>query len=79
MRTSSKKSSLLEAMTDVGCGFAMYLPINFFLLPLFSEGIASHDIVSFLEISLIFTCIALVRKYVIRRFFARVESCVEKS
>tara|TARA_Y100000748_G_scaffold296338_1_gene289045 strand:- start:672 stop:911 length:240 start_codon:yes stop_codon:yes gene_type:complete len=79
MRTSSKKSSLLEAMTDVGCGFAMYLPINFFLLPLFSEGIASHDIVSFLEISLIFTCIALVRKYTIRRFFAKAESCVEKS
>jgi len=70
---------LIEAFTDVGCGFAMYLPINFFLLPFFAEGIVSHDIFSFLEISLIFTCIALVRKFIIRRIFAKTEKCFEQT
>ena len=47
----------------------MYLPINFGILPLFAEQITNYDFVGFLQLSAIFTTIALVRKYTIRRWF----------
>jgi hypothetical protein len=65
----SKKRSMIETVTDVAIGFVMYLPINFLILPLFAEQISSYDILGFFQLSAIFTAIALVRKYTIRRWF----------
>ena len=65
----SKKKSMIETVTDVAIGFVMYLPINFLILPLFAEQISSYDILGFFQLSAIFTAIALVRKYTIRRWF----------
>ena len=65
----SKKRSMIETVTDVAIGFVMYLPINFLVLPLFAEQISSYDILGFFQLSAIFTAIALVRKYTIRRWF----------
>ena len=65
----SKKRSMIETVTDVAIGFVMYLPINFLILPLFAEQISSYDILGFFQLSAIFTIIALVRKYTIRRWF----------
>ena len=65
----SKKRSMIETVTDVAIGFVMYLPINFLILPLFAEQISSYDILGFFQLSAIFTVIALVRKYTIRRWF----------
>ena len=65
----SKKKSMIETVTDVAIGFVMYLPINFLILPLFAEQISSYDILGFFQLSAIFTVIALVRKYTIRRWF----------
>ena len=65
----SKKRSLIETVIDAGIGFVLYLPINFGILPLFAEQISSYDFVGFLQLSAIFTTIALVRKYTIRRWF----------
>ena len=65
----SKKRSMIETVTDVAIGFVMYLPINFLVLPLFAEQISSYDILGFFQLSAIFTVIALVRKYTIRRWF----------
>ena len=65
----SKKRSMIETITDVAIGFVMYLPINFLILPLFAEQISSYDILGFFQLSAIFTVIALVRKYTIRRWF----------
>ena len=65
----SKKSSLIETTIDAGIGFVLYLPINFGILPLFAEQISSYDLGGFLQLSAIFTVIALVRKYTIRRWF----------
>ena len=65
----SKKRSMIETVTDVAIGFVLYLPINFLILPLFAEQISSYDVLGFFQLSAIFTAIALVRKYTIRRWF----------
>ena len=65
----SKKRSMIETVIDVLIGFVMYLPINFLILPVFAEQISSYDILGFFQLSAIFTVIALVRKYTIRRWF----------
>ena len=66
----SKKKSFIECMTDIIIGFIMYLPINFFILPMFADQIANQEIIGFLQITAIFTLVALVRKYAIRRWFS---------
>ena len=70
----SKKKSLLESTIDIVIGFVMYLPINFFILPLFTEQISNYDMFGFLQISVIFTLVALLRKYTIRRWFDKMRS-----
>jgi len=67
----SKKKSFIECMTDIIIGFLMYLPINFFILPMFADQIANQEIIGFLQITAIFTLVALVRKYTIRRWFSK--------
>ena len=67
----SKKKSIIESLTDIVIGFVMYLPINFFILPMFAGEIANQEIVGFLQITAIFTLVAFVRKYAIRRWFSK--------
>ena len=67
----SKKKSIVESITDIAIGYAMYLPINFFVLPMFAGEIANQEIVGFLQITAIFTLVAFVRKYAIRRWFSK--------
>ena len=67
----SRKKSILESLTDIIIGFLMYLPINFFILPMFANQIANQEIIGFLQITAIFTIVALVRKYTIRRWFSK--------
>ena len=69
----SKKKSLVECLMDILIGFVMYLPINFFILPMFADQIANQEIIGFLQITAIFTLVALVRKYAIRRWFSRMK------
>ena len=66
----SKKKSLVECLMDILIGFVMYLPINFFILPMFADQIANQEIIGVLQITAIFTLVALVRKYAIRRWFS---------
>ena len=70
LSSDSKKKSLVECLMDILIGFVMYLPINFFILPMFADQIANQEIIGFLQITAIFTLVALVRKYVIRRWFS---------
>ena len=69
--SDSKKKSLLESAFDIGTGYLMYVPINYFVLPLFLDTIANQEIFGLLQISALFTCVALVRKYTIRRWFEK--------
>jgi hypothetical protein len=65
----SRKRSLAESAFDITVGFILYLPVNFFVLPYFTQGIDEYSIGTMLSISVIYTSIALVRKYTIRRWF----------
>ena len=67
--TDSRKKSALETIADVVLGFLIFLPVNYFVLPLFVDQIAEYNIVGILTISAIFTSISLVRKYALRRWF----------
>ena len=71
LATDSKKKSMIECEMDIMIGFIMYLPINFFILPMFADQIANQEIIGFLQITAIFTLVALVRKYAIRRWFSK--------
>ena len=67
----SKKKSIIESLADIVIGFVMYLPINFFVLPMFAEQIAGQDMMGFLQITAVFTMVAFIRKYTIRRWFSK--------
>ena len=69
----SKRRSLYESVFDVVTGFLIYLPINYFVLPYFTTGINEHSIATMLTISVIYTSIALARKYTIRRWFVNMK------
>ena len=69
--TDSKKKSIVESVTDIIIGFAMYIPINFFILPMFAADIANQELMGFLQITAIFTMVAFVRKDTIRSWFSK--------
>ena len=67
----SKKKSFVETITDISLGFLIYLPVYIFILPYFTNGIEEYSIATALSISAIYTSIAIVRKYTLRRWFER--------
>ena len=69
----SNKKSIIESITDIVIGFLMYLPINFFVLPMFADQIANQEIIGFLQITAVFMLVAFVRKYTIRRWFSKMQ------
>ena len=70
----SKTKSLVETSLDIFLGFMMFLPVNYFILPLFAEQIADHSLLTAIQIGVIFSTISLIRKFVIRRWFERMRS-----
>ena len=71
----SRKKSLVETSLDIFLGFLMFLPVNYFVLPLFAEPIADHSLLTAIQIGVIFSTISLIRKFVIRRWFERMRNC----
>ena len=71
----SKTKSLVETSLDISLGFLMFLPVNYFVLPLFAGQIADHSLLTAIQIGVIFSTISLVRKFVIRRWFERMRNC----
>jgi len=69
LKKDSRRKSFFEALFDIIVGFLLYLPVNFFVLPYFTSGIDEYNLATMLSISVIYTSIALVRKYLIRRAF----------
>ena len=78
MKRDSRKKSFCEALFDVVVGFLLYLPVNIFILPYFVNGIEEYSIATALSISGIYTTIALVRKYAIRRWFIGMKGSSKK-
>ena len=70
----SKTKSLVETSLDIFLGFLMFLPVNYFVLPLFAGPIADHSLLTAIQIGVMFSTISLIRKFVIRRWFERMRS-----
>ena len=73
--TDSRKKSLVETSLDIFLGFMMFLPVNYFVLPLFAGQIAEHSLLAAIQIGIMFSTISLVRKFVIRRWFEKMRNC----
>ena len=70
----SKTKSLTETLLDIFLGFLMFLPVNYFVLPLLAGPIAEYNILTAIQIGVMFSTISLIRKFVIRRWFERMRS-----
>ena len=70
----SRKKSLVETSLDIFLGFMMFLPVNYFVLPLFAEMIAEHSLLAAIQIGIMFSAISLVRKFTIRRWFEKMRA-----
>ena len=55
--TDSVKKSLTETLLDIFLGFVMFLPVNYFVLPLFVESIQDYSILTSIQIGIIFSTI----------------------
>ena len=73
--TDSKTKSLVETFLDIFLGFLMFLPVNYFVLPLFAEQIADHSLLTAIQIGVIFSTISLIRKFALRRWFEKMRNC----
>ena len=73
--TDSRKKSLVETSLDIFLGFLMFLPVNYFVLPLFAEAIAAHSLLTAIQIGVIFSTISLIRKFTLRRWFEKMRNC----
>ena len=73
--TDSKTKSLVETSLDIFLGFVMFLPVNYFVLPLFTEQIADHSLLTAIQIGIIFSTISLIRKFTLRRWFEKMRNC----
>ena len=72
--TDSKTKSLVETSLDIFLGFMMFLPVNYFVLPLFAEMIAEHSLLAAIQIGVIFSTISLIRKFTLRRWFEKMRT-----
>ena len=70
----SRKKSLVETSLDIFLGFMMFLPVNYFVLPLFAEMIAEHSLLAAIQIGIMFSAISLIRKFTIRRWFEKMRT-----
>ena len=70
----TKTKSLTETSLDIFLGFLMFLPVNYFVLPLFTGSIADYSLLTAIQIGIMFSTISLIRKFVIRRWFERMRS-----
>ena len=71
----SRKKSLVETLLDIFLGFLMFLPVNYFVLPLLAGPIAEYNILTAIQIGIMFSAISLVRKFTIRRWFEKMRNC----
>ena len=71
----SKTKSLVETSIDIFLGFVMFLPVNYFVLPLFAEQIADHSLLTAIQIGVMFSAVSLIRKFTLRRWFERMRNC----
>ena len=70
----SVQKSLTETLLDIFLGFMMFLPVNYFVLPLVAGPIAEYSILTAIQIGIMFSVISLVRKFALRRWFEKMRN-----
>ena len=70
----SVQKSLTEPLLDIFLGFIMFLPVNYFVLPLLAGPIAEYSILTAIQIGIMFSVISLVRKFALRRWFEKMRN-----
>ena len=70
----SVQKSLTETLLDIFLGFMMFLPVNYFVLPLLAGPIAEYNILTAIQIGIMFSAISLVRKFALRRWFEKMRN-----
>ena len=70
----SVQKSLTETLVDIFLGFMMFLPVNYFVLPLLAGPIAEYNILTAIQIGNMFSAISLVRKFALRRWFEKMRN-----
>ena len=65
----TKTRSMIETIMVIVIGFVIYLTGNYFILHVFVDGISEYSIITMLTVSMIYTSIAVIRKFTLRRWF----------
>lgn len=66
----SRGMSLVEAVTNIAVGYVIAAVLTWLVLPLFGAPVGVADA---LGISLVFTVVSLIRSYLLRRLFVRLQ------
>ena len=69
----SQKQSLVESITNVGTGALIAFVLNLYFLPYFIDDIANQVMATALLISAIYTAVSIVRSYIFRRCFNKIQ------
>ena len=72
--SDSVQKSLTETLLDIFLGFLTFLPVNYFVLPLLADPIAEYNILTAIQIGIMFSAISLVRKFALRRWFEKMRN-----
>ena len=67
----TRKKSMFETLIDVSLGLTVSTALNFTVLPVYVDGIASSDWGTMVQISMWYTVFAIIRRYGTRRLFER--------
>ena len=67
----TRKKSMFETLIDVSLGLTVSTALNFTVLPVYVDGIASSDWGTMIQISMWYTVFAIIRRYGTRRLFER--------
>jgi len=73
--TQLRRHSALETLTSTFIGFWISYWLNYFLLPAFGHSVTHSE--NF-WITIIFTIASLIRSYLLRRFFNRINTFLAK-
>ncbi len=68
----SKKHSLIESLVNSGTGYLLAMAMNYYLVPMIYTGAKATAGGAF-WLTAIFTALSIVRTYIVRRGFARME------
>ena len=71
MKKDSRRKSIIEVTTDVVLGCAIATGLNYTILPHYIETIETGDPLGMLSISFWYVGVSFIRKYCIRRWFAK--------